>query len=76
MKTKLEVQQQVDLLLHPRGPPLVRPLPHVEALSLFRAEGSNEERAARTSLDLATTYDANVMDVAVEPIAVAPHYPS
>ncbi|OAX43989.1 hypothetical protein K503DRAFT_730190 [Rhizopogon vinicolor AM-OR11-026] len=75
MKTKLEVQQQVDLLLHPRGPPLVRPLPHVEALSLFRAEESNEERAARTSLDLATIYDANAMDVAVEPIAVTPSLP-
>ncbi|KAG1892257.1 rRNA processing/ribosome biogenesis-domain-containing protein [Suillus subluteus] len=72
MHTKLELQQEVDLLLHPRGPPLVRPLPHVEALSLFRAEESNEERAARTSLALATTYDANVMDDMVDPTIVTP----
>lgn len=70
MKTKLKVQQEVDLLLHPRGPPLVRPLPHIEALSLFRAEESNEELAARTSIALVTIYDANVMDVAADPIAV------
>lgn len=70
MQTKLQLQQEVDLLLHPRGPPLVRPLPHVEALSLFRAEESNEELAARTSLALATTYDANSMDVVADPIMV------
>ena len=75
MQTKLKVQQKVDLLLHPRGPPLVRPLPHVEALSLFRAEESNEERAARASLALATTYDANAMDLAVDPIAITPSLP-
>lgn len=72
MQTKLQLQQEVDLLLHPRGPPLVRPLPHVEALSLFRAEESNEELAARTSFALATTYDANTMDVAADPIVVTP----
>ncbi|KAG1833458.1 rRNA processing/ribosome biogenesis-domain-containing protein, partial [Suillus variegatus] len=49
---KLQLQQEADLLLHPRGPPLVRPLPHVEALSLFRAEENNEELAARKSLAL------------------------
>jgi hypothetical protein len=70
MQTKLQLQQEVDLLLHPRGPPLVRPLPHVEALSLFHAEESNEELAARTSLALATTYDANIMDAVADPIMV------
>lgn len=71
-QTKLQLQQEVDLLLHPRSPPLVRPLPHVEALSLFRAEESNEELAVRTSLALATTYDANIMDVVEDPIMVTP----
>jgi len=75
MKTKHKVQQEVDLLLHPRGPPLVRPLPHVEALSLFRAEESNEELTARTSLSLTTAYDGNVMDVAADPITVTPSLP-
>lgn len=72
MQIKLQLQQEADLLLHPRGPPLVRPLPHVEALSLFRAEENNEELAARRSLVLATTYDANVMDVVADPNAVTP----
>lgn len=71
-QTKLQLQQEVDLLLHPRSPPLVRPLPHVEALSLFRAEESNEELAVRTSLALATAYDANIMDVVEDPIMVTP----
>ncbi|KAG1906992.1 rRNA processing/ribosome biogenesis-domain-containing protein [Suillus fuscotomentosus] len=53
-------------------PPLVRPLPHVEALSLFRAEENNEELVARKSLALATTYDANIMDVVADPNAVTP----
>lgn len=34
-------------MLHPRVPPLVRSLPHVESLSLFRAEESHEETEAR-----------------------------
>ncbi|KAG1755494.1 rRNA processing/ribosome biogenesis-domain-containing protein [Suillus lakei] len=72
MQTKLQLQKEVDLLLHPRSPPLVRPLPHVEALSLFRAEESNEELAARTSLALATIYDTAMMDVAADPIAMTP----
>lgn len=72
MQIKLQLQQEADLLLHPRGPPLVRPLPHVEALSLFRAEENNEELAARKSLALATTYDANIMDVVADPNAVTP----
>ncbi|KAG0709826.1 rRNA processing/ribosome biogenesis-domain-containing protein [Suillus ampliporus] len=72
MQTKLQVQQEVDLLLHSRGPPLVRPLPHVEALSLFRAEESNEELAARASLALATIYDASAMDVAGDPVVMTP----
>jgi hypothetical protein len=44
----------------------------VEALSLFRAEESNEELAARTSLALATAYNANIMDVVADPIMVTP----
>jgi hypothetical protein len=40
------------MLLHPRVPPLVRSLPHVESLSLFRTEESQEEAEAREALDL------------------------
>jgi hypothetical protein len=41
-----------DLLVHPRVPPLVRTLPHVESLSLFRLEESQEEAQIRQSLGL------------------------
>ncbi|KAI0638331.1 rRNA processing/ribosome biogenesis-domain-containing protein [Trametes polyzona] len=44
------VSTEVDLLLHPRVPPLVRSLPHVEMLSLFRAEESQEESEARANI--------------------------
>jgi hypothetical protein len=42
----------LDLLVHPRVPPLVRSLPPVEALALFRDEESNEERAVRQGLGI------------------------
>lgn len=48
---------ELELLLHPRVPPLVRSLPHVETLSLFRAEESQEEVEARQALELATQHD-------------------
>ncbi len=41
------VQAEIELLLHPRVPPLVRSLPHVEMLSLFRAEEGEEELDTR-----------------------------
>ncbi|KAI0082414.1 hypothetical protein K474DRAFT_1655179 [Panus rudis PR-1116 ss-1] len=41
---------QLELLLHPRAPPLVRSLPHLESLSLFRAEENQDEIATRKGL--------------------------
>ncbi|KAI9056538.1 hypothetical protein FKP32DRAFT_1599270 [Trametes sanguinea] len=46
----ISIPTEIDLLLHPRVPPLVRSLPHVEMLSLFRAEESREETEARMAL--------------------------
>ncbi|KAK7470430.1 hypothetical protein VKT23_001856 [Stygiomarasmius scandens] len=43
---------ELDILLHPRLPPLLRPLPAVETLALFRSEESNEEAQAREALGL------------------------
>jgi hypothetical protein len=51
---------EVDLLLHPRLPPLPRPMPHVEHLSLFAAEESQEEAEARQELLPAVTAVAPV----------------
>lgn len=42
-------------MLHPRVPPLVCSLPHVESLSLFPAEESQEEAEARDTLGLTYT---------------------
>lgn len=41
-------------------PPLVRSLPHVETLSLFRVEEGEEEKSARQALGLATEHDASL----------------
>ncbi|RPD67014.1 hypothetical protein L226DRAFT_477086 [Lentinus tigrinus ALCF2SS1-7] len=41
-----------EVLLHPRIPPLVRSLPHVEMLSLFRAEEGEEEIDVRNRVGL------------------------
>ena len=45
-------------MLHPRVPPLVRALPHVETLSLFRAEESLDETETRRGLGLVTNEEA------------------
>ncbi|KAH9049102.1 rRNA processing/ribosome biogenesis-domain-containing protein [Lactarius hengduanensis] len=45
--------RDLDRLLHPRVPPLVLALPHVESLCLFRREESLEERELRESLRIA-----------------------
>ncbi|KAG6903450.1 hypothetical protein C0995_005473 [Termitomyces sp. Mi166 len=47
-----DITRDLEILLHPRVPPLVRSLPHVESLSLFRAEESQEERDVREELGL------------------------
>ncbi|KAF5387632.1 hypothetical protein D9615_000575 [Tricholomella constricta] len=44
--------RNLEYLLHPRVPPLVRSLPHVESLSLFRAEEPQEEADVREELGL------------------------
>lgn len=47
----------LDILLHPRLPPLVRPLPPMENISLSRAEESEVEQELRTMLGLVTSED-------------------
>ena len=47
----------MDILLHPRLPPLVRSLPPVENVSLFRAEESEVEQELRAMLQLTAPED-------------------
>lgn len=47
--------KELDRLLHPRVPPLVRAPPHIELLSLSRTEESAEEQEIRESLHLSVT---------------------
>ncbi|KAI0677400.1 rRNA processing/ribosome biogenesis-domain-containing protein [Trametes maxima] len=62
----ISVPAEIDLLLHPRVPPLVRSLPHVEMLSLFRAEESHEESSTRTNVGLGVVEEGpDVSDAAV-----------
>ncbi|KAL0573964.1 hypothetical protein V5O48_007979 [Marasmius crinis-equi] len=49
-----DTMRNLDVLLHPRLPPLLRSLPQLEALSLFRTEESEEEAAERQRLGLET----------------------
>ncbi|KAF6762174.1 rRNA processing/ribosome biogenesis-domain-containing protein [Ephemerocybe angulata] len=47
-----ELHASLDLLIHPRLPPIVRPIPTTQSLSLFRVEESEEEASARSQLGL------------------------
>lgn len=48
----LQIQRDIALLLHPRVPPLVRSMPHLESISLFKAEQSQEEIDALAALEV------------------------
>jgi hypothetical protein len=50
-------QRQLDLLLHPRLPPLIRSMPLAESLALGFSEESEEEVELRRSLGLYTSQD-------------------
>ncbi|KDR83920.1 hypothetical protein GALMADRAFT_54559 [Galerina marginata CBS 339.88] len=50
-----KMQRDIGMLLHPRVPPLVRSMPHVESLSLFKAEESQEEAEAVSNLEMASS---------------------
>jgi len=69
----IQVQAGIELLVHPRVPPLVRSMPHLEALSLFKAEQSHEEAEILSSLameDINSREPNNVeQDVAMEDLA-------
>lgn len=47
-------ERRLEMLLHPRVPPLIRRLPHVESLILYRGEEGDEEVTARKALKLST----------------------
>ncbi|KAF9646174.1 hypothetical protein BDM02DRAFT_3100296, partial [Thelephora ganbajun] len=57
----------LDILLHPKLPPLVRPLPPMENISLFRVEESEVERKLRIMLGLASSEDPEPVVSAQEP---------
>jgi len=61
-------------LLHPRVPPLVRSLPPVELLSLFRAEESLDEVDAREALGLGIVEQQKVPN-SVDDVATPPAVP-
>jgi hypothetical protein len=69
------VRRTLDLLLHPRVPPLIRSLPHVESLSLFRAEESLEEIDAREALGLGVAEQHLKALDSTENVTIAPPNP-
>lgn len=63
----------LDLQLHPRVPPIIRALPHVESLSLFRAEEGQEEEETRQMLAIGTMDELRRQTmVPAEDVAPAP----
>ncbi|KAF8515002.1 rRNA processing/ribosome biogenesis-domain-containing protein [Gautieria morchelliformis] len=50
-------QRQLDTLLHPRLPPLLRSQPPVEAVYLFRSGSAKDDKAARDAVGLNTIED-------------------
>ncbi|KAJ3739588.1 rRNA processing/ribosome biogenesis-domain-containing protein [Lentinula detonsa] len=50
--------RKLDMLIHPRLPPLLRPLPQVDSFTLFRSEESVEEAEERQRLSLEVLSDS------------------
>ncbi|CAA7259613.1 unnamed protein product [Cyclocybe aegerita] len=78
--SRKELQSAVELLLHPRVPPLVRAMPHLESLSLLKGEESHQEGELLSSLAMqaqetnltedVTMKDNSVVHVAGNSLAV------
>jgi hypothetical protein len=51
-----QAQKEIGVLLHPRVPPLVRTMPHVESLSLFKAEEPQDEAEVLSTLGLTSIH--------------------
>jgi len=60
------MQSNIGVLLHPRLPPLVRSMPHVESLALFKAEESQEEAEALSALGVESIHSKGTCDQDVE----------
>lgn len=52
----------LDLILHPRLPPLLRSLPALDAIALWHSEEGSEERKTRELLGLRSDMDGNIVD--------------
>lgn len=60
------MQSNIGVLLHPRLPPLVRSMPHVESLALFKAEESQEGTEALSALGVESIHSKDTCDQDVE----------
>lgn len=54
LNSATEVQRELDILLHPRLPPLLRSQPPVEAVTLFRSGNAKDDQAAQAAAGLRT----------------------
>jgi len=64
------ILRELDRLLHPRVPSLVRASPHVELLSLFRTDESVEEQETRESLHLNVVLPSGESRGAINPSSI------
>ena len=70
-KLSSDEHRDIDLLIHPRVPPLVRALPHVEALALFRAEEGDEEADIRRRLGVAVVEEPMLPPATTQTVKIA-----
>lgn len=70
MKVAAESQHELDILIHPRLPPLLRSHPPVEALSLFKSGSAENDQAAQDSVGLYTTDAATPREITTEVMTV------
>ncbi|KAI5119513.1 hypothetical protein M0805_002449 [Coniferiporia weirii] len=61
----------IDLMLHPRIPPLLRSLPSLDVLALTNIEESTDEQVTRESLNLRSANDVMNIDM-IESNTIAP----
>ncbi|KAJ7068467.1 hypothetical protein C8F01DRAFT_1208022 [Mycena amicta] len=71
-----KLNREMETLLHPRLPPLMRSVPGVEALSLYRAEESQEETDLLKSLGLVSADSPSIEEPAADIVLESPPPPT
>ena len=66
-----QAQKEIEILLHPRVPPLVRSMPHAESLSLFKVEEPQDEAEVLFTLGLTSIYPSSHSQIEQQDVSMA-----